>query len=81
MMRRSVFGEDHGHFSASVRDFLVRAAVPHVDRFIEDRAISREFWRQAGNQGMLGLETPAAYGGGEAGDYRFNAVAIEINYR
>jgi len=37
----------------------------------------RDFWLEAGKQGLLGLEIPEEYGGSEAGDYRFNAVLIE----
>ena len=76
-MRRAVFNADHEEFRSSARDFLAREVTPHVDRFAEDRMIDRSVWRAAGAQGMLSLEIPAAYGGGEAGDYRFNAVAME----
>lgn len=41
---------------------------------IDQRFIDREIWLEAGRNGFLGLEVPEAYGGSEAGDYRFNAV-------
>ncbi|WP_238012153.1 acyl-CoA dehydrogenase family protein [Dactylosporangium sp. AC04546] len=76
-MRRSVYGEEHEAFRDSVRRFLERSAVPNVGKYLEDHAISREFWLAAGEQGLLGLEIPEAYGGVGAGDYRFNAVLGE----
>ncbi|QBJ97466.1 acyl-CoA dehydrogenase [Rhodococcus sp. ABRD24] len=76
-MKRSVFTADHEQFRSSVHDFLSRDVVPNVESYIEDKLIAREVWREAGKQGILGLEIPESYGGGEAGDYRFNAVATE----
>lgn len=76
-MQRSVFTADHEQFRAAVRDFLSRDVLPHVDTYSENFLIAREAWLGAGNQGMLGLEIPEGFGGGEAGDYRFNAVATE----
>lgn len=76
-MKRAVFTDDHEQFRASVRDFLARDVMPNVESYAEDRLIPREVWHEAGKQGILGLEIPETYGGGEAGDYRFNAVATE----
>ncbi len=76
-MQRTAFGADHHQFRQSVRDFLKRDVVPHVETYAENRLIGREVWREAGKQGILGLEIPDVYGGSQADDYRFNAVATE----
>ncbi|WP_413768791.1 acyl-CoA dehydrogenase family protein [Rhodococcus pyridinivorans] len=76
-MNRTIFSADHEQFRKSVRDFLTRDVIPNVESYAEDKLIAREVWHEAGKQGILGLEIPEAYGGGEAGDYRFNAVATE----
>ncbi|WP_031938766.1 acyl-CoA dehydrogenase family protein [Prescottella defluvii] len=76
-MKRAVFTADHEQFRASVHDFLARDVVPNVESYSENKLIPREVWREAGKQGILGLEIPEIYGGSEAGDYRFNAVATE----
>ncbi|UYM04257.1 acyl-CoA dehydrogenase family protein [Solicola gregarius] len=76
-MQRYIFGDDHEAFRASCREFLDRHARPYVDEHLEARAIPREFWLEAGKQGLLGLEVPEEYGGAGAGDYRFNAVLAE----
>ncbi|MBB6627737.1 acyl-CoA dehydrogenase family protein [Nocardioides sp. KIGAM211] len=76
-MKRRIYDEDHEAFRGSVREFLERSVVPHVDQHAADKALPREFWLEAGKQGFLGLEVPEEYGGSEAGDYRFNAVLME----
>jgi alkylation response protein AidB-like acyl-CoA dehydrogenase len=76
-MERTIYEADHESFRESVREFLVREVEPHLEEWIEQKAIPREFWLAAGKQGFLGLEIPEEYGGSEAGDYRFNAVLTE----
>ncbi|WP_372728436.1 acyl-CoA dehydrogenase family protein [Nocardioides sp.] len=76
-MKRTIYDEDHEAFRASVKEFLDREVVPNLEQHVENRAIPREFWLEAGKQGFLGLEIPEEYGGSEAGDYRFNAVLTE----
>jgi len=76
-MERTIYEADHESFRESVREFLVREVEPHLEEWIEQKAIPREFWLAAGTQGFLGLEIPEEYGGSEAGDYRFNAVLTE----
>ena len=76
-MRRSIYDEDHEAFRSSVAEFLDRQVKPHLEEHLEQHAMPREFWLEAGKQGFLGLEIPEQYGGSEAGDYRFNAVLTE----
>jgi alkylation response protein AidB-like acyl-CoA dehydrogenase len=76
-VRRRIYDADHESFRDSVREFLDRQVRPRGEEFIEARAFPRDVWVEAGKQGFLGLEIPEAYGGSEAGDYRFNAVLAE----
>jgi alkylation response protein AidB-like acyl-CoA dehydrogenase len=76
-MRRTLYDDDHEAFRASVKEFLDRQVVPHLEEYQEAHALPREFWTEAGKQGLLGLEVPEEYGGSAAGDYRFNAVLTE----
>src|SRR5687768_2175065 len=76
-VRRSIYDEDHEAFRASVAEFLDRQVKPHLEEHIEQHAMPRELWLEAGKQGFLGLEIPEQYGGSDAGDYRFNAVLTE----
>lgn len=76
-MNRLLFGSDHDDFRASVTKFLGRHVRPHLEEYIAERGIPRAIWRALGEQGLLGLDVPERYGGGEAGDYRFNVVLTE----
>ena len=76
-MERTIYEADHESFRESVKEFLDREVVPHLDEHAEAHGLPREFWLAAGRQGFLGLEIPEEYGGSEAGDYRFNAVLTE----
>jgi alkylation response protein AidB-like acyl-CoA dehydrogenase len=79
-MKRTIYDEDHEAFRGSVREFLERSVIPHVDEHAAQKALPRDFWLEAGKQGLLGLEIPDVYGGQleeGAGDYRFNAVLME----
>lgn len=73
----TVYDDDHEAFRESVRTFIERSVRPHVEEHAREKALPRSFWLEAGRQGLLGLEVPEQYGGGEAGDYRFNAVLLE----
>ncbi len=76
-MRRGIYDDDHEAFRSSVKEFLDREVVPHLDEHARDHGLPREFWLAAGKQGLLGLEVPEEYGGAGAGDFRFNAVLTE----
>lgn len=76
-MKRSVYDADHDLFRESTRGFLAHHVAGNLEKWIEARELPREFWTACGEQGLLGLEIPEAYGGMAAGDYRFNAVLFE----
>lgn len=76
-MRRTIYDDEHEAFRRSVRQFLERSVLPHVEEHAEQRALPRGFWLEAGANGLLGLEIPEEHGGLGAGDYRFNAVLTE----
>ncbi len=53
------------------------ASLPRHDEIIENKLIDRDIWIEAGKHGFLGLEVPEKFGGGEANDFRFNAILTE----
>ena len=63
-MKREIYDEDHEAFRESVREFLDREVVPHLEEHAHDKGLPRELWLEAGKQGLLGLEVPEEYGGG-----------------
>ena len=76
MIPRTVFGEEHEIYRASVKRFVARELVPLHDRWEKDGAVSREAWRAAGEAGLLLASFPEAYGGG-GGDFLHSAVVVE----
>lgn len=44
--------------------FLEAEALPHQDRWVEQKCVDREFWRKAGEVGLLCASIPEEYGGG-----------------
>ena len=65
-MKRTIYDEDHEAFRESVKEFLDRQVVPHLEEYAEAHALPRDFWIEAGKQGLLGLEVPEQYGGDHA---------------
>jgi len=64
-------------FADSVGRFLDRNAPPErVATWRADGMVEREFWREAGQAGLLGVSVPADYGGG-GGDFRHDLVVAE----
>lgn len=76
-MRRRIFETEHEDFRDAVAEFVTRQVTPNLEAWAEAKALPREFWLQAGQQGLLGLEVPEEFGGGYPQDYRFNAVVFE----
>jgi alkylation response protein AidB-like acyl-CoA dehydrogenase len=60
-----------------VRTFLAKEVTPHYEQWEKDGIVSRDAWRAAGRQGLLGLAVPEEYGGGGQPDYRYSAVLAE----
>ena len=76
LSRRTAFSEEHHLFRDSVRRFLDRELVPHLDRWEEEGIIDRGFWNKAGEAGLLCPTVPEQYGGPGL-DFGFNAVIDE----
>ncbi|GAB4010972.1 acyl-CoA dehydrogenase family protein [Nocardioides ultimimeridianus] len=76
-MKRDIYDEDHEAFRESARTWIERSVLPHTDEHIAAKSLPREFWLDAGKNGMLGLQIPEEYGGSDAGDYRFQAILQE----
>jgi long-chain-acyl-CoA dehydrogenase len=73
---RGAYTTDHEAFRATVRSFLHKEGVPHVAEWEANRLVPKEFWRKAGEVGMLCPTVPEAYGGLEL-DFGYNAIVGE----
>ncbi|WP_068076615.1 acyl-CoA dehydrogenase family protein [Novosphingobium lentum] len=70
-MARLGYSEEHQAFRHTVRSFLDREHEPQLARYEAQGGTDRDFWRKAGEAGILGL---AVTGGG---DFTFNAIMAE----
>jgi acyl-CoA dehydrogenase len=68
--------DEHEMLRRTVRTFVEKEIVPHVDAWEEAGRIPRELWRRLGELGFLGLEFPIEYGGG-GGDFLSSVVLGE----
>ncbi|WP_328718229.1 acyl-CoA dehydrogenase family protein [Streptomyces sp. NBC_00247] len=76
-MKRQIFAAEHDAFRETVRTFLAKEVLPHYEQWERDGIVSREAWRAAGRQGLLGLAVPEEFGGGGNDDFRYSAVLAE----
>ncbi|MGP3986061.1 acyl-CoA dehydrogenase family protein [Streptomyces sp. 3N207] len=76
-MKRQIFTEDHEAFRQTVRTFLAKEVEPYYEQWERDGVVSRDVWRAAGRQGLLGIAVPEEYGGGGEPDFRYAAVLAE----
>ena len=76
-MPRNIYDPEHEAFRASVASSSSAPSSRAPSRCSEVKAIDRDIWKEAGNQGLFGLDIPEEFGGVGADDYRFNAVAAE----
>ena len=73
---RFAYTPDHEAFRQTVRSFLQKEGVPHVNDWEKNRIVPKDFWRKAGEIGMLCPTVPEAYGGLGL-DFGYNAIVDE----
>jgi long-chain-acyl-CoA dehydrogenase len=73
---RSAYSPDHEAFRQTVRSWLQKEAVPHVDRWEANGIVDKEMWLKGGEIGMLCPTVPEEYGGLGL-DFGYNAVIDE----
>lgn len=66
----AIFADAVGKF------FQQHAPEKRVRKWREDGQVEREFWREAGAAGLLGVSVPSEYGG-HGGDFRHDMVVID----
>lgn len=71
------FEEEHEAFRASVRKFIEHEMLPFCADWEREGQVPRELWRKAGEQGMLCMDVPEAYGGLGLTDFRYSLIVTE----
>ena len=60
------FTEEHQLFRESLRNFLKKEVVPHIDEWENKGEIDfKTIWKKIGNMGFFGIHYPEAYGGSD----------------
>ena len=72
----TVFTAEHETFRQTVRSFVEKELVPHVDEWEASGRFAPWVWRRLGELGLLGIELPERYGGAGA-DFLHTAVFCE----
>ena len=63
-------------FRDNVKRFIESEVAPHYEQWEKDEIMPRELWNQLGEQGLLCVDIPEAYGGFET-DFLFSSVILE----
>ncbi|WP_298326321.1 acyl-CoA dehydrogenase family protein [uncultured Dokdonia sp.] len=75
-MTNMYFTEEHNLFRESLRDFLKKEVVPHIDKWEETGQIERFIWKKFGDMGFFGISYPEAYGGMNL-DFFYTVILLE----
>lgn len=76
MQQSMYFTEEHQLFRESLKDFLKKEVVPHIDKWEETGTIERFIWEKFGEMGFFGLAIPEADGGLEL-DLFYTVILLE----
>lgn len=67
---------EHNIFRDSLRKFLDKEIVPHVEEWEEAGIVPRSAWKKLGEQGFLCTDVPEEYGGA-GGDFLYSVIVCE----
>ncbi len=70
------FTEEHHMFRQSLKDFLKKEVVPHIEKWEKAGKIERFIWKKFGEMGYFGLAYPKKYGGLEL-DFFYTVILME----
>ncbi|MEI7637677.1 MAG: acyl-CoA dehydrogenase family protein [Syntrophus sp. (in: bacteria)] len=70
------YSEEHRIFRNSIRKYLEKEVIPHVEEWEEAGIVPRSAWKGMGEQGFLCMGVPEEYGGLGA-DFLYSVIVIE----
>lgn len=62
-MYEEYFNESHNMFRDTVKKFVNKEIVPHIEKWEEEGTFPLELYKKAGDAGLIGLGWPEQYGG------------------
>ncbi len=70
------YSDEHRIFRQTLRKFLEREIIPHVEEWEEAGIVPRSAWKKMGEQGFLCTAVPEEYGGA-GGDFLYSVIVAE----
>ena len=70
------YSEEHRIFRGTLRKYLEREVIPHVEEWEETGIVPRSAWKGMGVQGFLAMHVPEEYGGFGA-DFLYSVIVTE----
>ncbi|MCK7507432.1 MAG: acyl-CoA dehydrogenase family protein [Desulfobacterales bacterium] len=67
---------EHNIFRESLRKYLDKEIVPHIEEWEEAGIVPRSAWKKLGEQGFLCTDVPEEYGGA-GGDFLYSVIVCE----
>ncbi|MEJ5088934.1 acyl-CoA dehydrogenase [Sphingobacterium faecium] len=67
---------EHHVFRESLKAFIRKEILPHIDQWEEEGKIDRSIWKKMGDMGFTGLNYPEAYGGLDL-DFYYSMILCE----
>ncbi len=75
-MNTLYFTEEHELFRESLRNFLQKEVVPHLEKWEKEGTIERFIWEKFGEMGYFGVAYPEKYGGMDL-DLFYTVILLE----
>ncbi len=75
-MTNVYFTEEHHLFRESLKDFLQKEVVPHIEKWEKTGQIERFIWKKFGEMGFFGIAYPEEYGGMGL-DFFYTVILLE----
>ncbi|MEM1340139.1 MAG: acyl-CoA dehydrogenase family protein [Bacteroidota bacterium] len=75
-MNSMYFSEEHHLFRESLKDFLQKEVVPHIEKWEKTGTIERFIWKKFADMGYFGLATSEEYGGMDL-DLFYTVILLE----
>jgi acyl-CoA dehydrogenase len=70
------YKEEHRIFRQSLRKFLEKEVIPHVEEWEEAGIVPKSAWKKMGEHGFLCTDVPEEYGGA-GGDFLYSVIVNE----
>lgn len=80
MLHATLLTDEHQRFRETLRAFIQKEILPHIDRWEEQQQIDRSIWKKMGDMGFMGLNFPEAYGGLDLDFYFSMILCEELSY-